>query len=276
MLAMFLAAAAANAQGPARYGPMPANWEGIYQGVGDYIYGNKPVVLMRANELDGLKPLNPDHGAVARAYMQPWALAEMNSPQPYDAIDDIGAICGPAGIFRHPTVGAPYMLLQVPGAILLVSLDLDQVGVERIYLTDKHPDNILPTWDGDSIGHWEGDTLVVDTIGYNDKSWLASEREPHTEALHVVRRLRLRRGGKFLEIYTTVEDRKALRAPYSFSRYYLRTDTTFEQKTSHCNANVGEQAEWVYFRQQAMNDYRDSLATAGKDIKASGYGPSPP
>ena len=282
LLSALLVAPPVNAQTPSRYGPMPANWEGIYEGVGDFdsqafIFADDrrsdKFVLSRASQLGGLKPLNPDLGALATAHLQPWALAEMKSPQPYATIDDVGAMCGPTGNFRHASTGSPYMLLQAPGVILLISLDLDQVGIERIYLTDKHPDNIFPTWDGDSIGHWEGDTLVVDTIGYNDKSWLFSELQPHTEALHVVRRLRLRQDSRLLEIYSTVDDRQALRAPFSFSRYYLRTGVTFEQKTTRCNDAVGAQADWVRLRQEAMADYQNGLKTAGKGIKEAGYGP---
>jgi hypothetical protein len=52
----------------------------------------------------------------------------------------------------------------------------------------KHPDDLLPTWWGHSIGRWEGDTLVVDTVGYNDKFWFDSRGTPHTEQLHTVER----------------------------------------------------------------------------------------
>jgi hypothetical protein len=63
-------------------------------------------------------------------------------------------------------------------------------GAHRVVFMDgrKHPDDLLPTWWGHSIGWWEGDTLVVDTVGYNDKFWFDSRGTPHTEQLHTVER----------------------------------------------------------------------------------------
>jgi hypothetical protein len=51
-----------------------------------------------------------------------------------------------------------------------------------------HPADAIPTWFGHSVGRWEGDTLVVDTVGYNDKFWIDSRGTPHTEQLHTVER----------------------------------------------------------------------------------------
>ena len=63
-------------------------------------------------------------------------------------------------------------------------------GAHRVVYMDgrKHPDDLLPTWWGHSIGRWEGDTLVIDTVGYNDKFWFDSRGTPHTEKLHTIER----------------------------------------------------------------------------------------
>ena len=63
-------------------------------------------------------------------------------------------------------------------------------GAHRVVYMDgrKHPDDLLPSWWGHSIGSWEGDTLVIDTIGYNEKFWFDSRGTPHTEKLHTVER----------------------------------------------------------------------------------------
>jgi hypothetical protein len=68
--------------------------------------------------------------------------------------------------------------------------ELGDAGAHRVVYMDgrKHPDDLLPTWWGHSIGRWEGDTLVIDTIGYNDKFWFDSRGTPHTEQLHTVER----------------------------------------------------------------------------------------
>ena len=68
---------------------------------------------------------------------------------------------------------------------------------------------------GDAIGKWDGDTLVVDTIGFNDKSWLMSGMEPHTEEAHMIERMRTVKDGAYFEIVTVVEDRHALTSAYT-------------------------------------------------------------
>jgi len=61
----------------------------------------------------------------------------------------------------------------------------------EVYLDGRaHPKDPNPAWMGHSIGHWEGDTLVVDTVGFNDRSWLDGQGHPHTEMMHVTERLR--------------------------------------------------------------------------------------
>ena len=88
----------------------------------------------------------------------------------------------------------------------------------------EHPRNLLPTWNGHSIGHWEGDTLVVDTIGFNDKSWLSADMAPHTEETHLTQRMRQleHNGSTYIEIVSTVEDRHALTSAYTYSRFYKK------------------------------------------------------
>jgi hypothetical protein len=77
----------------------------------------------------------------------------------------------------------------------------------------SHPKELEPTWMGDSIGNWEGDAFVVDTIGLNDKSWLDSVGHPHSEELHVVERYR-HPNPNSLTLQYTVEDPKAYTKPW--------------------------------------------------------------
>jgi len=70
-----------------------------------------------------------------------------------------------------------------------------------------------PTWEGHSIGHWEGDRLVVDTAGYNDRSWLSLSPIPHTEKLHTVERIRRPDYGH-LEVEITMDDSEAFTGPW--------------------------------------------------------------
>ena len=68
--------------------------------------------------------------------------------------------------------------------------ELGDAGAHRVVYMDgrKHPDDVFPTWYGHSIGRWEGDTLVIDTVGYNDRFWFDSRGTPHTEKLHTIER----------------------------------------------------------------------------------------
>jgi len=215
------------------------DWTGVYTMAG----------FMSNDNLDGFKPLNPDLSSVATAHLKPWAVQKMNDTD--TEADDLGAICSFAGLFRHPPTVAGYMWLQKPGWVYLVSTDLRQVGVRRIKLTDHHSANIAPTWDGESIGHWEGDTLVVDTIGFNDKSWLMSDMQPHSEELHLIERIRRVDHGKLLEFTSTVEDREALRSPYSWSRYYVYRDQDYDDSEG-CSDSTYEQKRWNDIRKDAI------------------------
>jgi hypothetical protein len=91
--------------------------------------------------------------------------------------------------------------------------------VRRIYLDVPHSANPKPSWYGESVGYYEnGDTLVVDTIGFNDKTFVDSYRTPHTTQLHVVERFKLISGGDTLEISFRVEDPGAFNAPWTGTR----------------------------------------------------------
>ena len=90
--------------------------------------------------------------------------------------------------------------------------------IRHIWLNVPHSANPKPSWYGESVGHYEGDTLVVDTIGFNDKTFVDSYRTPHTDKLHVVERFRLIDGGNTLEVAFTVEDPGAFYQPWSGTR----------------------------------------------------------
>jgi hypothetical protein len=80
----------------------------------------------------------------------------------------------------------------------------------------KHPPELDPTWFGHSIGWWEGDTLVVDTVGFNDKFWFDRRGHPHTEQLHTIERFTRQDMGR-MEIKVTVEDPGAYSRPFTLT-----------------------------------------------------------
>ena len=100
-------------------------------------------------------------------------------------------------------------------------------GAHRVVYMDgrKHPDDLIPSWWGHSIGKWEGDTLVIDTVGYNDKFWFDSRGTPHTEQLHTTERWTRLNYGRIQDEFT-IEDPGAFSKPVTlkFTGRLLRTD----------------------------------------------------
>ena len=111
--------------------------------------------------------------------------------------------------------------------------------MRRVYLDVPHSANPKPSWFGESVGHYEGDTLVVDTIGLDKRSYVDNYFTPHTEALHVVERYRLIEGGRTLEVNIRVEDQGAFTTPWTAMQRYRRVDQG-EMAESVCAENNGD------------------------------------
>jgi hypothetical protein len=105
--------------------------------------------------------------------------------------------------------------VQTPKEVLLYLAG----HVRHIYLNVPHGKTLSPSWYGESIGHYEGGvSLVVDTVGFNDKTFVDNYGTPHTTDLHVVERFTLADGGRTLAVSFTVEDPGAFNAPWSGTR----------------------------------------------------------
>jgi hypothetical protein len=115
------------------------------------------------------------------------------------------SLCLPVGVPRTGNIG-PFaqQWLQTPEFVLILH-EWDTTP-RFIYLDEEHPKNLKTTWNGHSVGKWEGDTLVVDTIGMNNKTAIDKFGTPHTDKLHVVERYRLIEGGTKMELRYRVED----------------------------------------------------------------------
>jgi len=215
----------------------PPDWSGVYR-------------FARGADLAGFTQINPLAGLdkLIISHLQPWARMKMLATN--GVAEDRGAICQMDGLFRQFQGAAGFQWLNAGDKIVLASSMLQVVGVRRIYFSDRHPTRLPFTWLGHSIARWEGDTLVVDTIGFNDKTWLMSAMQPHTEELHIVERIRAVGDGSLLEFHTTIEDRKALTSPYEYSRYYKRTDGEYVE--SLCNSEPGDARMWDGFRRHAL------------------------
>ena len=102
-------------------------------------------------------------------------------------------------------------IVQTPKEVIEI-FEYDHL-VRHIYIDGRpHPEDPDPTWMGNSVGHWEGDTLVVDGIGFNDKSWIDRVGHPHSEKLHTVERFR-RVSPSTIEMDFTLEDPVAYTTP---------------------------------------------------------------
>src|SRR5579862_660611 len=113
--------------------------------------------------------------------------------------------CKPAGVPGFDVLlGGSLFILQSPTEVTMIFSGNNET--RHIALNASHAANPRPSWYGDSVGHYEGDTLVVDTVGFNDKTFLDNWRTPHTDKLHVTERWHVIEGGKKLEILITVED----------------------------------------------------------------------
>ena len=157
--------------------------------------------------------------------IQPWAEALYQQ-----RVRDLGKDAPRANCLPDPF--AYYQVLdvarivQVPGLIVMLYQG-NTNSVHRTIFTDgrKLPDDPNPTWMGYSVGHWEGDTLVVETGGFNDRGWLDIEGHPHTEALRITERFNRRDFGH-MDLEMIYDDPKAFTKPFSIKmRKTLTPDT---------------------------------------------------
>jgi len=143
-----------------------------------------------------------------------------------DLRQDPSKMCQPVGPFRMMAAKQTKIeLVPVSSMIVMLFEDLSHGMMRTIYLKRGHKPKTEPTWLGDSVGRWEGNTLIVDTIGFNDQTWLNDGGAQHSEALHLVERIRPVLAGQYLEYKVTAEDAKTLAKPYSYTRYYKKLDS---------------------------------------------------
>jgi len=146
----------------------------------------------------------------------PWAAAVMQKRKALDKVtDNPGSRCLPTAV---PLAGVGvYKIAQTPA--LLLQMFEDVVGYRQVFLDGRpHPKDVGPSWAGHSIGHWEGDTLAIDTIGFNNRSWL--NLYPHTEKLHIVESYRRADLGH-LRVQITIEDPDTFLRPWKIQNEWV-------------------------------------------------------
>ncbi len=186
--------------------------------------------------------LNLDFGKAVSS-MTPWAEARFKaansiyrSSSPSTVLSDPIFSCFPPGVPRIYLLNFPVQIVQIPGQVIML-FEFDHF-VRRIYTDGRpHDKDVGPLWMGDSIGRWEGDTLVADTVSFNDKTTLDREGYPHSDAMHLVERIR-RVGHDSLEIDLTINDPKAYTKPWGAKlNFQLRTDWKIMEHVCEDNAS---------------------------------------
>jgi hypothetical protein len=217
----------------AAYQPLPVpnlsgNWQhgpiAIFEGIpfkADPVHDRKgvldPTYFGVTFEGDDTAPiLKPKAAAEVRRHTDA-ARAGRPLPSPQE-------VCEPSGVPNILTLPAPVEILQLADRIMFLFQRDHQV--RRIYLNRPHSDRVKPSWYGESIGHYEGDTLVVDTAGMNAKTPVDVFGTPHSEALHVVERYRLINDGRQLEVVFTADDSNTFTTEWTGRIIYNRSNVT--------------------------------------------------
>jgi hypothetical protein len=199
----------------------PGNWEEANAGLGVGGTGRNPQAptILSSND----RP--PDREP---APYQEWAAKKVLEAFNRRGIDDPTSRCLPAGIPRTVMLGLfPQQIVQTPNVIVIL---YEYMSAFRVIPIDQpHPDDLLPSYMGNSVGRWDGDTLVVDVIGFNDKTWLAGTGTFHSEALHITERY-TRVNKDRINYEVTIDDPNVLTKPWVLrSSLMLREGTRLQE-----------------------------------------------
>jgi hypothetical protein len=117
----------------------------------------------------------------------PYTEAGLKAFREHDSKDDPTSFCHYPGVPRIMQSPYPMQILQTPEYVIFA---FEYMRLWRVIPTDgrKHPERVEPTFMGDSVGHWEGDTFIVETIGLNDKTWLDTAGHQHSDQMKVIER----------------------------------------------------------------------------------------
>ncbi|HEV3330766.1 MAG TPA: hypothetical protein VG096_07285 [Bryobacteraceae bacterium] len=155
---------------------------------------------------------------------QPWAAKKVLESFNKRGIDDPTARCLPAGIPRLHSFGLfPVQIVQTPKQVIIL---YEYMNVFRVIpLNAKHSEDAEPAYLGDSVGHWEGDTLVVDITSFNDKTWLLGAGTFHSDKLHITERF-TRVDKDQINYDVVMEDPNVLTKPWPYHSTMMLRDGT--------------------------------------------------
>ncbi len=236
---LFLAALspALGAPSPPNFSPNPAvGWNAIGGGFKPPASGAGPVVddpahpTISNNEfrLTGKQPTFPV-ADLSNPILQPWVREALRK---HNELVLAGKpafgprqSCWPRGVpgFLLEGMFQPIFIIQGAKEVVMIA-QADFHQRRRIYLDVPHSANVKPSWFGESVGHYDGDTLVVDTVGMSLRTFVDDYQTPHTDKLHVVERFHMIDGGKTLEVNLHVEDPGAFTMPWNAVQRYRRVE----------------------------------------------------
>jgi hypothetical protein len=172
---------------------------------------------------------------------QPWALAKLKAERPhtganasFDTTDPRINYCDPIGLPRIYSIPNLVKFAQTPDAVYML-FEYDSVGLQ-VPLNQQHPEDPGPSWYGDSIGKYEGETLIIDTVGFNDKTWLDHVGRPHSDELHLIQRFR-RIDHDHLQLDITFDDPKAYTRPWAGHKIFKLSDKQFVDHSCSMSEN---------------------------------------
>jgi hypothetical protein len=166
---------------------------------------------------------------------KPAGLELFNERRANNSKDDPEGYCLPAGVPRYTGTPYPFQIIQLPDRVVIL-----YEGASHMYrvvlMNTEHSKDPDPSWLGESVGHWEGnDTLVIDTVGFNGRTWLDYVGHPASEQLHVIERLK-RPDFRTLVYEATIEDPKYYTKPWTTS-FNVKFEPGWEIKEYVCLEN---------------------------------------
>ncbi len=222
MRALFVGLALGALATAAHAAPAPPDWTGIYEREGGILFD--PAVRVGGKLTPPLTP------AFQKKYDAIMAAAAAGTP-----MADPGALCLPAGMPRIMVMTYPMEVISKPGQVTIIA---EWAGQIRRVFTDGrgHPPDPDPTYQGHSIGHWEADTLVIDTIGVRGDTVFDSSGLGHSDKMTVKERMRMVAPG-VLEDQITVTDPETFTRPWTVTRRYKRAAPDLQIMEYVCQEN---------------------------------------
>jgi hypothetical protein len=155
---------------------------------------------------------------------QPWARTEYQRRVETLGKDDPNNFCLPSGYPEKIAVTSPWKMIETPGLTIIL---YESRTIFRQIFTDGRslPKDPNPSWQGYSVGHWEGDDFVVESAGFNGKGWMDTNGHPTTDALHLIERYRRKDFGH-MDVAITIDDPKAYTQPWT-----VHENPTFQPDT---------------------------------------------